>query len=745
MGVSQEEIAKNVEDVKDGGIISNRSCTDICMIPVAAIFVIGWIVILSVAASQGEPERLLKPSNFDNELCGEKELATFKNLWVPRTSRPSYGLCVPRCPKVGDYVCNNRVEPSLDNASISIPNTYYSHTVAEYTAGQQALSRCTLTFSTCSAQDKALADRFVGLMVKVREYACFVNWYSSGATLFRCMPLQDENDNATVAESLGDSTESLNQLSDNVGASAFFRRGFGEVDQSWLVILLSCLTCCAISLVWLFLLRWIMKPLVYLCVILIFALLIIVGYLAMLMADDLEGVKLPGDTATNNQVKLWRALQYAAWILAAMYLVLMAYLFKRIKIAIAIMREASYTFTESPGLIVVPPIVFILFLGWVAFFIITTIYIQSIGELKDGSFEAAARDTFGDSAVNFTLGAANATQTKFSELRNASSSNTTNITTKEWTQDERIKILHAYNFFGFLWASNFCIMFGFYVTAMTGVVYYFSATQTQMQMARDGKSEEEGARQKQTPYFTIPKAVWAGLRYNLGTILFGSLLIAIIQFVRALFLYFKEQFLEEWSESATVKCAIKCIEYCLWYIQKVVEIISKNAFIVCCSMKTNFCSSAGTAMSLIGANGARVGVLATLATVACFLLKVFIVGTNMIIAWALINTEALTKDEPVESGLFPLVGILILSFIIASIFVNVYEALVDTTLMTFLVDEEFYGGEFMVEELAELTDMFKGAELARRDYEKKLREASRKKPESGKEKAPKADPSKEPA
>jgi choline transporter-like protein 2/4/5 len=739
--VADEKLEERKREMKEDGIMGSRPCTDWVLIIIATLFVIGWIIILSVAVSRGQPERMLMPSNFRGDLCGDKApLTDYPNQWIPRASRLSYGLCVETCPTVGDYICNNDEEMRYgsDDETDLVPNHYYNHKSAAYFEGQRILFKCQT--SSCTDEEEEIANRFIGLNVKIKQYKCFVNWYASGATLYRCLPFQDERDNATLADLAGDSADALSTLADYVGAGSFFNRGFGEVEQSWLVILLCCISCCVLSFTWLVLLRWIMKPLVYLCILLIFALLVAIGYLAMLMADDLENSRLPGDTATEDQVKLWRALEFGAWFLAAIYLVVMAWLFKRVKIAIAIMRQASYTFTESPGLVVVPIFVFLAFVGWVAFFIVTTVYIQTMGDLEDGVFTAAARDTFGDAAVNFTLDAYNSTADYLTENN---ITNNTAINTSEWSQDDKIKALHAYNFFGFLWASTFCIMFGFFVTAMTGTVYYFSATQEEMRLAEAGMTEAvEGAevigKEKETPYFTIPKAALIGLTKQLGTILFGALLIAIIQFIRALFLYFKEQFLEEWSETATIGCLIKCIEYCLWYIQKVVEVISKNAFIVNCVLRKSFCGSAGTAMEMIGANAARVGILETLAVVACFVLKVVIVLCNMIVAWVLINIEALTQDEVVESGLFPMFGILIISFIIASIFVNVYESLVDTTLMCFLLDEEYFQGEYMVEELAELTDLFKGAEEARLDYERKLREASNKKPGSSAE--PKSEP-----
>lgn len=729
-GFKDKATKENVERVRDHGVLYKRDCTDWLFIIIFGIFVILWIVLLAVAANNGKPERILYPENFRGELCndvrydGKSSLEDFPNAWIPRASRLSYAICVPKCPAVGDIVCNNDDEEALSDNNTVVPNTYYSHTAKEFQEGQRALYACTI--SNCDNVTQAAADRWIGVNIKMKQYKCFVNWYESGATLFRCLPFQANNDNVTLAELVGDSSQKLAELADYVGVGQFFNRGFGEVKQSWLVILLSALTCCVVSLIWIFLLRWIMKPLVYLCIILILALLILVGYLAMLMADDLEQVKLPGDTATDNQVKIWRAIQYAAWILAAMYVVLMAWMIKRIKIAIAIMREASYTFLESPGLIIIPPIVFATFIGWVAFFIIAAVYIQTMGKVTYEDFEEAARDVYGDTLVNFTQQAINRTGSYLSD--NNITSNST-INTTKWEDPENLKWFHAYNFFMFLWVSTICIMFGFFTIAMTAVTFYFSADQGEMMNYANGKTVDEGGieigKEKHTPYFTIPRSAWNAFRYHLGTIIIGSFLIALIQFVRALFIYFKETFLEEWKETQTVACLLRIIDYCLWYIGKIVEAISKNAFIVCCCLNINFRKSAVVAMELLVSNAARVSILATLATVACVVLKFFIVGTNMMFAWLFINTEALTENKRVESGLFPMFGIIIMSFIIASIFVNVYESLVDTTLMTFLVDEEYFGSNYTPEELAELTGMFQGAEIARREYERKLREASR--------------------
>ncbi len=713
------------EDLKDGGIMANRSCTDCCMIFVAMLFVAGWIVVAVVAFTLGRPSRILLPENFRGELCGDEgtPLEDYKYLFVPKPSRPTYGLCVPnQCPSPGDYICNNDLEPSFEDPSKLQYNHYYSHTADEFSRGFSYVQYCAT--GPCSNKTRASANRFLGMLERNRLYKCFFVFYHSGSTLRRCLPFQSDRDNATLADLAGESAETVKSLADFFGVSSFFTRGFGETRQSWLVILICGASACVISALWIFFLRCCMKPVIYLCILLIFVILCLIGWFAMTMADDLENVRLPGDTATENQVKVWRAIQYAAWILAGIYFVAMVYLIKRIKIAIQIMKEGSKAFLNNKSLIIIPPIIFVVTIGWIVWFIYVSLYIQTIGKVEKKDFQAAANNTFGSSTYNAVGDLANYTNRTLIANNITSANSTLNSST--WTTSEYVRIMHAYNFFGFLWASNFCIMYGFFVISMTTVVWYFSATTLELTLFNDG--DKEGGRLKNAPVGTVCRAICAGLRYHLGTILWGSLLIAIIQFVRVLFLYIEEEFLSQWKDSVTVRCLVYCINCCLAYIERVVKIISANAFIVCAITSESFCSCAREAVSLLVNNAVRVGTLSTLSTVAYFIVKLFIVLSNMCFAYGMIQITELTGGTKVESGLFPLVFIFFMSMIIASLFVSVFESCTDTVMMSFLWDEEHLGKgkqeTFMSPSLAKLADLFGGVEEARREYERRIREAS---------------------
>eukprot|EP00758_Cryptobia_borreli_P014252 Tbor_TRINITY_DN5905_c0_g1::TRINITY_DN5905_c0_g1_i2::g.18631::m.18631/K15377/SLC44A2_4_5; solute carrier family 44 (choline transporter-like protein), member 2/4/5 len=289
------------------------------------------------------------------------------------------------------------------------------------------------------------------------------------------------------------------------------------------------------------------------------------------------------------------------------------------------------------------------------------------------------------------------------------------IKVKTFNTTASTKGLHAFNFFGMLWAANVVIMFGFFVMAMVIASWYFSATGVQIDIyERGGKN----GRLKSTKAGTFCGALLCAIRYHLGTIIFGALLIAIIQFIRAVVLYIEQEYLSKWRHNVTMKVLLYIINCCLECIERVIKIISKSAFVITCVKNTNFCSSAVDALRIIVSNVVRVGTLTSLCTATCFMIKIFIVGANLLIAYGLMRVRYLTDGEPVESGLFPMLVILVLSFLISSLFVNVFEACVDTIMICFFIDESDFNGKFLPPTLAKLVDKFTNIEKARVQYEK---------------------------
>jgi len=87
----------------------------------------------------------------------------------------------------------------------------------------------------------------------------------------------------------------------------------------------------------------------------------------------------------------------------------------------------------------------------------------------------------------------------------------------------------------------------------------------------------------------------------------GSLLIAIVQLIRAVLEYVQTKM--KAYDSGLARCVMCCCQ-CFWYcLESFLKFISHNAYIMCALHGTNFCTSARDAFNLLMRNVIRVVVL----------------------------------------------------------------------------------------------------------------------------------------
>lgn len=93
----------------------------------------------------------------------------------------------------------------------------------------------------------------------------------------------------------------------------------------------------------------------------------------------------------------------------------------------------------------------------------------------------------------------------------------------------------------------------------------------------------------------------------MGTVAFGSLILAICSFIRAM-IEFAEQKLKKYDNACTkaIFCCLKCFFWCL---HKFLCFVNRNAYIMCAVHGKNFCSSAKSAFELLMRNVIRVVVV----------------------------------------------------------------------------------------------------------------------------------------
>merc|ERR1712194_283499 len=176
------------------------------------------------------------------------------------------------------------------------------------------------------------------------------------------------------------------------------------------------------------------------------------------------------------------------------------------------------------------------------------------------------------------------------------------------------------------------IYLGYIVIAGAVADWYFSETEN----GRKKRGSEPGSLSN----WPITNSFARTLRFHLGSIALGSLIIAVIQFARAVLAYIQKKASSDQPNVlqktmfAAVQCCLKCLECCI-------DKVNKNGFIWISIWGDNFCNATCSSFALIWRNLARV---AAINLVGAFLtglgkFMVALISTGLLAAYFLTNSE----------------------------------------------------------------------------------------------------------
>lgn len=220
---------------------------------------------------------------------------------------------------------------------------------------------------------------------------------------------------------------------------------------------------------------------------------------------------------------------------------------------------------------------------------------------------------------------------------------------------------HAWNVFGFFWAVFFVSAFGEMVLAATFGTWYWTFHKSDV------------------PFFTLTGAFYRTIRYHLGTLAFGSLIIAICRMIRCILEYVDHK-LKKYDNAVTraILCCLRCFFWCL---EKFLKFINKNAYIMCAIHGGNFCSSAKDAFNLLMRNFLRVIALDKVTEFLFFLSKVLIAVGMGAVTYMFVTSQ--NQEGQLHYNLVPVLLVGLGAYLIATVFFGVYSMAVDTLFLCF--------------------------------------------------------------
>ena len=213
---------------------------------------------------------------------------------------------------------------------------------------------------------------------------------------------------------------------------------------------------------------------------------------------------------------------------------------------------------------------------------------------------------------------------------------------------------------------------------------------------------------------TLYRGFWWAFRYNLGSLAVGSFILAVIWMIRVVFEYFEKKVKSLMGDNSAARCVTSAIRCCLDCFHRFVKFLNENAYIQVCLTGENFCSSAMNAFSLALKHSGSFFITNGIGTLIGFLGKISIAVANSLVAMLML-TEIKSVAEAIDSQVGPLIVIFFISYVVASVFMSVYQITSLTMLQCLYADvdicnqnkEEKFATKYRPAEMYEIVEMLK--------------------------------------
>ncbi|CAD5113685.1 DgyrCDS2846 [Dimorphilus gyrociliatus] len=725
------------------GPIKDRGCTDIICCLLFIIFVLGMVAVSIL----GNPKLLLYPTDSDGNLCGYKSatrdlsdkpylfyfdmlacakvgagisLSSLVSLGCPTTQ-----ICVEHCPRkawswIGQYT-KEKFGGSKSGRSdmiCKIPkdNNFYKQVCVEkcpskYWAWPVQYGKEKINSNDKSGRSDMICHYSIGgntgdarltnddVKTLVENENCAPYYVKSEPLIGRCIPSIFGAIKDKAATIVGDG-QAMADAANNTVTYGYLEKGskylalflsakeygvkiYQDVRASWWLILVGLGLAMLLSFIWIVLMRWLAGVIVWLTILLFVGLFGFAtgycGYRYWQMKDDPEH-EGSLEFSTNlsyytNLSKTWLALAIIAGIFLLIILILLIFLRSRIRIAISLIKASSRAIGNMVFTLFWPIIPFLLQLCLFGFWIAAALFLATMGSAKyaGATFNGSQ---FDDVTKEYTV-----------KIQEAVGCNSSATGAREkachflgYTEQYTV-YLQFFMLFMLFWVMNFIIALGQMTLAGSFASYYWAFNKP-----------------SDIPAFPVTGSLLRTLRYHVGTLAFGSLIIAIIQIIRVFLEYLDHKL--KGKENAVAKFFLCCLKCFFWCLEKFMKFINKNAYILCAIYGKNFCISAKNAFFLIMRNVVRVVVVDKVTDFVMFIGKLVIVAAVAIGSFFVLSGDLAKLDIPLASNIptnknvqfVPMIIIIIGSYVIAAAFFSVYSMAVDTLFLCFLEDLERHDG-----------------------------------------------------
>jgi len=255
------------------------------------------------------------------------------------------------------------------------------------------------------------------------------------------------------------------------------------------------------------------------------------------------------------------------------------------------------------------------------------------------------------------------------------------------------------NLFWALWGLKFIEYFGFVV--VSGCVADWYLDRTLVDNPDENKNYTKGWCSN---FCRIYSSAYRTVRYHLGTIAIASLLIALIQTAEFIIMYVKKQLGE--PENPFAKVALDALLWIVKCLECILDRCSKSTLVVTAVLGTPFFAGCGKVLMMFFKNMAVMALGQSMIALLCFLVNIIIALAATFIAALMglgIQIDPTNTDQ-VSSNALPLLGAFFFSYLVARLLLTNWDSASTTVLVTGIMLEEWYPGEWDKPNTGEVVD-----------------------------------------
>ena len=391
--------------------------------------------------------------------------------------------------------------------------------------------------------------------------------------------------------------------------------------------------------------------------------------------SSFSGMSLSSSTGATGPGSSYAIIAYVSTVVCIILLCMVISLGASIRKAIEVVRLGSDALKNTPSLLFFPCTTTLATATFLIWWLFVAAELASSGKVTMGNLQdtlASGASALVASTGNSTLG------NQALSLITAGGVNST----ASWEQSNVLNYLLIYHFFGLLWTSAF--IGGVATVTIAGAVgsWYFS------EMPKDAPEELQKLKYPRSRFPVLASLVMT-LKYYLGTVAAGSLLIALVQMLRAIMAYVSHKLKSAAEGNSWLKFALCMVNCCLACLDCCVQLITRNAYIFVAIKGDGFLGSGRRVFSLIMSHGTVFAVVNVLGEIIVFLGKVAISLTSTFVCYLILNYYADFQaggKMPLSGTWLPILITLFFSYVVGAGFMMVFDLAVDTVLVCYVTD-----------------------------------------------------------